>query len=49
MTFSGLEARLLPGLQTLLHSVIAADDIDDDGVISRTGASVPAKAGERAA
>ena len=32
MTFSGLDARLSPGLQTLLHSVIAADDIDDDAV-----------------
>jgi DNA primase len=32
MTFSGLDARLSPGLQTLLHSVIAADDIDDDAI-----------------
>jgi len=32
MTFSGLDARLAPGLQTLLHSVIAADDIDNDAV-----------------
>jgi DNA primase len=32
LTFSGLDARLSPGLQTLLHSVIAADDIDDDAI-----------------
>lgn len=30
VTFSGLNARLSPGLQTLLHSVIAADDIEDE-------------------
>jgi len=30
LTFSGLDARLSPALQTLLHSVIAADDIDDE-------------------
>jgi DNA primase len=30
VTFSGLDARLSPGLQTLLHSVIGADDIDDE-------------------
>jgi DNA primase len=32
LTFSGLDARLSPGLQTLLHSVIAADEIDDDAI-----------------
>jgi DNA primase len=31
-TFSGLDARLSPALQTLLHRVIAADDIDDDAI-----------------
>ena len=30
VTFSGLDARLPAGLQTLLHNVIAADDIEDD-------------------
>jgi len=30
VTFSGLDARLSAGLQTLLHSVIAADDIDSE-------------------
>jgi DNA primase len=30
VTFSGLDARLSPPLQTLLHSVLAADDIDDE-------------------
>ncbi len=30
VTFSGLDARLTPALQTLLHDVVAADDIDDD-------------------
>ncbi len=32
VTFSGLDARLSPALQTLLHSVVAADDIDDDAL-----------------
>jgi DNA primase len=32
VTFSGLDARLSPGLQTLLHRVTAADDIDDDAI-----------------
>jgi DNA primase len=32
VTFSGLDARLSPGLQTLLHSVIATDDIEDDAI-----------------
>ena len=32
VTFSELHARLTPGLQTLLHSVIAADDISDDAL-----------------
>jgi DNA primase len=32
MTFSALDARLSPGLQTLLHSLFAADDIDDEAV-----------------
>ena len=32
VTFSGLDARLSAGLQTLLHSVVAADDISDDSV-----------------
>jgi DNA primase len=31
-TFSGLDARLSPASKSLLHSVIAADDIDDEGV-----------------
>jgi DNA primase len=30
--FSELDARLTPPLQTLLHSVIAADDIDDEAL-----------------
>jgi len=30
VTFSGLDARLSPPLQTLLHNVVAADDIGDD-------------------
>jgi DNA primase len=30
VTFSGLHSRLSPALQTLLHTVVAADDIDDD-------------------
>jgi DNA primase len=30
VTFSGLDARLSPALQTLLHRVITADDIDDE-------------------
>jgi DNA primase len=30
VTFSGLDARLSPPLQTLLHSVLATDDIDDE-------------------
>ncbi|HTB11434.1 MAG TPA: DNA primase [Bryobacteraceae bacterium] len=32
VTFSGLDGRLSPALQTLLHSVLAADDIDNEGV-----------------
>jgi DNA primase len=32
VTFSGLDGRLSPGQQTLLHSVLAADDIDNEGV-----------------
>jgi DNA primase len=32
VTFSGLEARLSPGSQTLLHTVIAADDIEGDAL-----------------
>ena len=32
LTFSGLDGRLSPALQTLLHSVLAADDIDNEGV-----------------
>jgi DNA primase len=30
VTFSGLDARLSPALQSLLHSVVAADDIGDE-------------------
>jgi DNA primase len=30
VTFSGLDARLSPALQTLLHDMVAADDIDDE-------------------
>lgn len=30
VTFSGLEARLTPDLQGLLHDMVAADDIDDE-------------------
>jgi DNA primase len=29
LTFSGIDARLSPALQTLLHSVVVADDIDE--------------------
>jgi DNA primase len=32
VTFSGLDARLSPAQQTLLHSVVAADDIDNDAL-----------------
>jgi len=32
VTFAGLDARLSPALQTLLHSVITADDIQDDAL-----------------
>jgi DNA primase len=32
VTFSGLDARLSPTLQTLLHDVVAADDIDDEAL-----------------
>jgi DNA primase len=32
VTFSGLDARLTPALQSLLHSVVAADDIGDESV-----------------
>jgi DNA primase len=32
VTFSGLDARLSPALQTLLHDVVAADDIDDEAL-----------------
>jgi DNA primase len=32
VTFSGLDARLSPPLQSLLHSVVAADDIGDESV-----------------
>lgn len=32
VTFSQLDARLSPALQTLLHSVIAADDIGDEAL-----------------
>jgi hypothetical protein len=32
LTFSGLDARLSQPLQSLLHSVIAADDIGDESV-----------------
>jgi DNA primase len=31
VTFSGLDARLSPPLQRLLHDVVAADDIGEDG------------------
>ncbi len=34
VTFSGLDARLSPALQTLLHSVVAADDIDEGALES---------------
>jgi hypothetical protein len=34
VTFSGLDARLSPALQSLLHSVIVADDIDDGALES---------------
>jgi hypothetical protein len=30
VTFSGLDARLTPELQSLLHEVVAADDISDE-------------------
>jgi DNA primase len=30
VTFSGLDARLSPAMQSLLHDVVAADDIDDE-------------------
>lgn len=32
VTFAGLDARLSPALQTLLHSVVTADDIDNDAL-----------------
>jgi DNA primase len=32
VTFSGLDARLSPGIQSLLHDMIAADDISDDAI-----------------
>jgi DNA primase len=32
MTFSGLDARLSPELQSLLHDMVAADDISDDAL-----------------
>jgi len=32
VTFSGLDARLSPGIQSLLHDMVAADDISDDAI-----------------